>query len=165
MNKKVGVSHEEMALPYYKFFTRPLAEVPAEKLAVLSGGPSPVRAVPFEERNLFLKGEDKAYCQTGYGVAEDDTAHGQSMVCAIGEGGCPAAMTHVWAPYKNGILFRSRFWIGYALVEGAYRKILPEGARVPDLVPKGLFAHNIKEFTNLAAILPELYQEFGSQPL
>lgn len=262
MSKKVGVSHEEMALPYYKFFTRPLAEVPAEKLAVLAAGPSPVRAVPFEDRNLFLKGEDKDFCQIGYGVAEDgtafvcnetympgvttemmdwwfpwhsvgsdlryklwdpedhyfaradncayvcdpavpmrektwgvshyiiedvgagpdflklcfknpadfgygapDTAHGQSMVCAIGEGGCPAAMTHVWAPYKDGILFRSRFWIGYALVEGAYRKILPEGARVPDMVPKGLFAHNIKEFTNLASILPELYKEFGSQPL
>ena len=228
----------------------------------LAGGPSPVRAVPFEERNLFLKGEDKDYCQIGYGVAEDgtafvcnetympgvttemmdwwfpwhsvgsdlrykvwdpedhyfaradncayvcdpavpmrektwgvshyiiedvgpgpeflklcfkspadfgyedpDTAHSQSLVCAIGEGGCPAAMTHVWAPYKDGILFRSRFWIGYALAEGQFRKILPEGAKVPDIVPKGLFAHNIKEFTNLAALLPELYQEFGAQPL
>ena len=74
-------------------------------------------------------------------------------------------MTHVWAPYKDGVLFRSRFWIGYALVDGEYRKILPEGVRVPDVVPQGLFAHNIKEFTNLAAILPPLWQEFGSQPL
>ncbi|WP_294572539.1 hypothetical protein [uncultured Subdoligranulum sp.] len=55
--------------------------------------------------------------------------------------------------------------MGYALAEGQFRKILPEGAKVPDIVPKGLFAHNIKEFTNLAALLPELYQEFGSQPL
>lgn len=54
--KKVGVSREEQELPYYKYFTRPLAEVPAEKLAVLEKGPSPVRAVPFEQRNLFLKG-------------------------------------------------------------------------------------------------------------
>ena len=36
---------------------------------------------------------------------------------------------------------------------------------MPDIVPKGLFAHNIKEFTNLAALLPELCKEFGSQPL
>ena len=264
MSKKVGVSQEEKNLPYYKFFTRPLAEVPAEKLAVLAGGPSPVRAVPFEQRNLFLKGEDKDFCQIGYGVAEDGTAfvcnqtympgvtgemmdwcfpwHSvgsdlrykiwdpedhyfaradrcdhvcdpavpvnqktwgvnhyiiedvgpgpeflklcfkspadfgydpavvgsdvcQSLVCAIGEGGCPAAMTHKWYPYQDGILFVSRFWIGYALVEGEFRKILPEGARVPDMVPKGLFAHNIKEFTNLASILPEVWREFGSQPL
>lgn len=74
MSKKVGVSQEEKNLPYYKFFTRPLAEAPAGKLAILAGGPSPVRAVPFEERNLFLKGEDKDYCQIGYGVAEDGTA-------------------------------------------------------------------------------------------
>ena len=67
--------------------------------------------------------------------------------------------------YKDGVLFRSRFWIGYALVDGEYRKILPEGVRVPDVVPQGLFAHNIKEFTNLAAILPSLWKEFGSQPL
>ena len=60
--KKVGVSREEQELPYYKYFTKPLAEVPAEKLAVLEKGPSPVRSVPFEQRNLFLKGEDKAYC-------------------------------------------------------------------------------------------------------
>ena len=262
--KKVGVSREEQELPYYKYFTKPLAEVPAEKLAVLAGGPSPVRAVPFEERNLFLKGEDKAYCQMGYGVAEDGTAfvcnetympgvtgemmdwwfpwHSvgsdlrykiwdpedhyfargdradyvcdpavpmnqktwgvnhyiiedvgpgpaflklcfkspadfgydeaavgtdvcQSLVCAIGEGGCPAAMTHKWYPYRDGILFVSRFWIGYALVDGQFQKILPEGARVPDMVPKGLFAHNIKEFTNLASILPSLWQEMGKLPL
>lgn len=74
-------------------------------------------------------------------------------------------MTHVWTPYQDGILFRSRFWIGYALTDGAYRKILPEGARVPDLVPKGLFGHNIKEFSNLASILPEVWKEFGSAPL
>ena len=131
-SKKAGVSREETALPYYKFFTRPLAEIPAQKLAVLAGGPSPVRAVSIADRNLFLHGE----------------------------GGCPAAMTHVRAPYKDGILFRSRFWIGYALVEGEYRKILPESARVPDMVPHGLFAHNIKEFTNLVSPLPELCKEF-----
>ena len=74
MSKKVGVSTEEKGLPYYKFFTRPLAQVPAEKLAVLEEGPSRIRAVPFEERNLFLRGEDGDYCRLGYGVAEDGTA-------------------------------------------------------------------------------------------
>ena len=113
----------------------------------------------------FLKLCFKSPADFGYDTAAIGTEHCQSLVCAIGEGGCPAAMTHVWAPYKDGVLFRSRFWIGYALVDGEYRKILPEGVRVPDVVPQGLFAHNIKEFTNLAAILPSLWQEFGSQPL
>lgn len=264
MNRKVGVSREETTLPYYHFFTRPLAEVPAEKLAVLAGGPSRVRAVPFAQRSLFLTGQDGDFCQIGYGVAEDGTAfvcnetympgvtgemldwwfpwHSvgsdlrykiwdpedhyfaradncayvcdpavpmnrktwgvnhyimedvgpgpeflklcfkspadfgydtaavgsdvcQGLVCAIGEGGCPAAMTHVWAPYRDGVRLRSRFWIGYALTDGEFRRILPEGVRVPDAVPKGLFAHNIKEFTNLASLLPELWQECGALPL
>lgn len=264
MTKKVGVSREETTLPYYKYFTRPLAPVPAEKLAVLQGGPSPIPAVPFSKRNLFLSGQDTDYCQIGYGVSPDGTGfvcnstympgvtvemmdwwfpwHSvgsdlrykiwdpedhyfaradradyvcdpavpmrqktwdvnhyimedvgpgpdflklcfkspeglgydpalvgtdrcASMVCAIGEGGCPAAMTHKWYPYQDGILFLSRFWIGFALTEGEFRKILPEGARIPDPVPKGLFAHNIKEFTNLASILPALWAEEGSKPL
>ena len=113
----------------------------------------------------FLKLCFKSPADFGYDTSAIGTEHCQSLVCAIGEGGCPAAMTHVWSPYRDGILFRSRFWIGYALTDGTYHKILPEGARVPDLVPKGLFAHNIKEFTNLASILPELWKEFGSEPL
>lgn len=264
MGTKVGVSSEERQLPYFKYFERPLVPIPAEKTAVLEAGPSALRTVPFEQRNLFLRDEDTDFCQLGYGVAEDGTgfvanetympgvtsemldwwfpwhsvgsdlrykiwdpedhyfaradradyvcdpdvpmnqktwgvnhyiiedvgpgpeflklcfkspedfgydtsaigtATCQSMVCAIGEGSCAAAMTHAWAPYRDGVLFRSRFWIGYALVDGAYVKGLPEGASVPEFVPRGLFAHNIKEFSNLAAILPELWAEQGSLPL
>ena len=44
-------------------------------------------------------------------------------------------------------------------VDGKIVCTLPEGAKVPVDVPKKLFAHNIKEFSNLAAILPEVYAE------
>ncbi|MBR6342905.1 MAG: phloretin hydrolase, partial [Selenomonadaceae bacterium] len=50
-------------------------------------------------------------------------------------------------------------WIGYALSDGKIICGLPEGAAVPTEVSKGLFAHNIKEFSNLAAILPKVYEE------
>ena len=43
--------------------------------------------------------------------------------------------------------------------EGNIVKAIPEGVSIPPFVPQGLFAHNIKEFTNLAAILPTLYAE------
>ena len=89
----------------------------------------------------------------------------QSLVCAIGEGNCLAAMTHKWVPYRDGVLFISRFWIGFGLVNGVYQKVLPDGVKLPDFVPKSLFAHNIKEFSNLAAILPEVYKECGKMPL
>ena len=56
-------------------------------------------------------------------------------------------------------MFCSRFWIGIGIVDGKIKKIVPENIKVPLEVPKGLFAHNIKEFTNLAKILPEVYEE------
>ncbi len=73
MNKAVGVSREEMTLPYYKFFEQPLAEIPAYKLEILKSGPSALPAVPFEQHNLFLAGEDKDFCQLGYGIMPDGT--------------------------------------------------------------------------------------------
>lgn len=260
--KRVGVSQEEKQLSYFKFFERDLAPVPEEKLQILAGGPSGKPGVPFEQKQLFLKGKDTEYCQTGYGVHEDGTGfvcnttympgvtgemldwwfpwHSvgsdlrykiwdpedhyfaradnaayvcdpsvpmnektwgvnhyimedvgpgpeflklcfkspadfgydpsavgsetcQSMVCAIGESTCAAAMTHKWYPYKDGVMFCSRFWIGLGVVDGKIVKTLPEGVRIPDIMPKGLFAHNIKEFTNLASILPEVYKENGQE--
>ena len=255
--KKVGVSKEEKSLSYYKFFERDMAKIPEEKLKLLEN-PSEISAVPFEERNLFLSGEDKNFCQLGYGIAENGTGFVcnetympnvtgemldwwfawqsvgsdlrykiwdpedhyfsravtvdyvcdenvpvnqktwgvdqyvmedigagpgllilafkrpkdfgydekiigtekcESLVSAMGAGDCPAAMTHKWYPHKDGVMFCSRFWIGYGYKEDKMVCVLPEGVKVPVEVPKGLFAHNIKEFTNLASILPEVYAE------
>ena len=257
--KKVGVSKEEKALPYYKYFDRNLARIPDEKLKILQNGPvKSDLGIPFEDRNLFLKGKDEKYCQIGYGIREDGTGfvcnttympnvtgemldwwfpwHSigsdlrykiwdpedhyfaraddveyvcntnvpmnektwgvnhyiientgmgpeflklcfkrpvdfgydekiigttkcQSMVCAIGESSCAAAMTHKWYSYKNGVMFCSRFWIGYKNVDGKIIKISLENTKIPLAVVKGLFDHNIKEFSNLASILPEIYRE------
>ena len=95
----------------------------------------------------------------GYDPSLIGTENCSSMVCAIGESSCAAAMTHKWHPYKDGVLFESRFWIGFRWEDGKIVKAPPEGVRIPDIMPKGLFAHNIKEFTNLAAILPKVYEE------
>ena len=256
MPQKIAVCQEEKTLPYYLFYTMDMAPVPPEKLDVLRAGPSPVPGVPFEKRNLFLRGLDSGYCQVGYGVNEDGTAfvcnttympgvtgemldwwfpwHSvgsdlrykiwdpedhyfaradridyvcdpnipnrektwgvnhyiledigpgpeflklcfqrpgdmgydesqlgsptcQSMVCAIGESSCAAAMVHKWYPYQKGVMFCSRFWIGYCMKDGMIKRAVPEGQKIPMEVPQGLFAHNIKEFANLAAILPEVY--------
>ena len=255
--RKVGVSKEEKALPYYRFFEKDLARISDEKLNLIEA-PQEVPAVPFEERNLFLKGEDKNYCQLGYGIALDGTGfvcnetympgvrgemlswwfawhsvgsdlrykiwdpedhyfaradnvgyvcnpdvpveqktwdvnhyvledigngpgflllhfkspegfgydpaivgtkYCEGLVSAIGDGSCAAAMTHKWYPYNDGVMLCSRFWVGYGYVDGKVARVLPEGARVPVEAPRGLFAHNIKEFTNLASILAEVYEE------
>ena len=259
--KKVAVSEEEKKLSYFKYYERPLAEIPQEKLDIWNGAPAdPKSCIKFEDKNLFLKGEHDGYCTCGYGVGEDGTAlvanttympgvtsemldwwfpwHSvgsdlrykiwdpedhyfarghradyvldpsvpmnqktwgvdhyimedigmgpeflklcfkrpvdfgydesligtdecSSMVCAIGESSCAAAMTHKWHPYKDGVLFESRFWIGFRMDQetGKIVKAIPDGVSIPPIVPKALFGHNIKEFTNLASILPSLYAE------
>ncbi|MBR1397612.1 MAG: hypothetical protein IJ563_08790, partial [Selenomonadaceae bacterium] len=72
IGKKVGVSKEERALSYYKFFEQPMANIPEEKIKLIDA-PQQVPSVPFDKRNLFLKGDDIDYCQVGYGVAPDGT--------------------------------------------------------------------------------------------
>lgn len=111
----------------------------------------------------FLKLCFKNPADFGYDPSAIGNETCQSMVCAIGESTCAAAMTHKWYPYKDGVMFCSRFWIGFGVVDGKIIKTLPEGVRIPDIMPQGLFAHNIKEFTNLASILPEVYKENGGE--
>ena len=257
LGKKVGVSKEEKSLPYYKYFERDLAEIPEDKIKIIER-PAEIPAVTFDDKNIFLAGDDDNYCKVGYGInadgtgfvanetympdvkgemldwwfpwhsvgsdlrykiwdAEDhyfaradradyvcdsnvpvnqktwgvnhyvleDIGNGpgflkicfkrpadfgldekiigtekcESLVCGIGDGECAAAMIHKWYSHKTGVMLCSRFWIGFADIDGKIIKTLPEGAKIPIEVPRGLYAHNIKEFTNLASILPEVYAE------
>ncbi len=107
----------------------------------------------------FLKLNFKRPRDFGYEEAILGTEKCQSMVCAIGESECAAAMTHKWYAYKEGVMFCSRFWIGFGTVKGRIVKTLPEGMQIPEALPRKLYSHCIKEFTNLAKILPEVYEE------
>ena len=95
----------------------------------------------------------------GYDISVLGSSTCESMVCAIGIGNVAAFMTHKYYTVEGGVMFESRFWIGYKVENGEFIKIIPEGKAVPEIVPRALFKHNIKEFTNLAAILPQLYSE------
>lgn len=95
----------------------------------------------------------------GYDPALIGTEKCGSLVCAVGEGPTPAFMTHKFYETKGGIMFESRFWMGVGYVDGSLTKLLPEGVKVPEMGPRALFAHNIKEYANLAVILPEIYQK------
>jgi hypothetical protein len=81
-------------------------------------------------------------------------------------------MVHVFLREGDGVVLRSRFWLGAALrpylpgpvavVTGALlnrpavrRRLLP-----PD-VPRALAVHCSEEFANLAALLPELHARYG----
>lgn len=82
-----------------------------------------------------------------------------SMICAIGSGDIPAFMTHKYYKVENGTIFESKFWIGYGYINNVLTKIIPDSVKIPEIVVRNLFKHNIKEFSNLAKILPKIYEE------
>lgn len=69
-----------------------------------------------------------------------------SAICATGG----SKMVHIARRISGGVELRSRFWF-------------PPEARMPMVVLRGLNLHNLEEYSNLAAILPSLYKEFGPQ--
>ena len=102
--------------------------------------------------------------ELGYEEERVGTGLCASMMCADGHGPVPgqgvaAIMTHMIREIEGGVELRSRFWIGYGLAGGEVVKLMPDGVSVPPEAPRGLFAHNLKEFTHLAAILPRVYAE------
>ena len=103
--------------------------------------------------------------ELGYRLEKIGTPACQAMVCAYGVGSTPAVMTHVAKQAEGGILFCSRFWMGYGPNEqGEIVKLLPDGVSVPEAGPRALYGHNIKEYSNLASILPFLYAEEKDKP-
>ena len=94
--RTVGVTREETGLPYYKYFTQPMASVPPEKLALLDQGPLE-NGLPFEDRNMFLSGRDEelGYAQVGWGINRDGTGFVANTTYMPGVTG---AMLDWWFP-------------------------------------------------------------------
>lgn len=93
----------------------------------------------------------------GYDKEKFET-FGGTIICGGGiDDGC--FMTHFLRPVEGGSELRSRFWFGYKFVDGKPVKMLPGYAEVKLEPLKMLLAHSVKEFTNLASILPELFAE------
>lgn len=82
-----------------------------------------------------------------------------TIVCA-GNEHSPTIMCHFVRPTPEGSELRTRFWMGWGVVGSRPVKLAPDGVKIPGEPVKALLLHNIKEFTNLAAILPELYGRF-----
>lgn len=71
----------------------------------------------------------------------------------------PAVMCHFIREMPGGIEYRTRFWLGYHMFDGKPKLLLPPGFRVPEAAPFGLAMHNVQEYSNLRAILPQIYTE------
>ncbi|KZL89229.1 DAPG hydrolase family protein [Clostridium magnum] len=68
-------------------------------------------------------------------------------------------MCHFIRKNEDGIEVRSRFWMGYQIINREAVKVLPEGTKISDEVAKRLALCNIKKFNNLAKLLPLIYYE------
>lgn len=104
--------------------------------------------------------------ELGYDESLIDTEHCNALVCAncctVGNSDIPdipVVMTHFLRPVEGGSELRSRFWFGYQIIDGKPVKTIPDGTSIPEFVPVCLLNHNVKEFANLAAILPSVYAE------
>jgi phloretin hydrolase len=75
----------------------------------------------------------------------------------------PSLMCHIFRQISGGLEHRTRFWMGYRLFQGKPELVLPPGISVPAMAVQGLAQHNVREFSNLGVLLPEIYAEFGRQ--
>ncbi len=82
-----------------------------------------------------------------------------TIVCS-GNEHTAGIMCHFVRPTSDGSELRTRFWFGYGIRDGKPVKMLPDGVKIPVESVRELLRHNIKEFTNLAALLPKVYPEF-----
>ena len=92
---------------------------------------------------------------------EKFTVFGANGVSQNRAGGpkAPAVMCHFVRETEIGVESRTRFWMGYHMIDGKPVKLLPDGVSIPEAAPRGLAMHNVMEYTNLAAFLPEIYRE------
>ncbi len=91
----------------------------------------------------------------GFDTSKIGTSACSTIVC--GNGG--AIMCHFIRPIEGGVELRTRFWMGWTVRNKIAYKVLPDGVRMPEEPLKALALHNIKEFTNLAALLPRIFPE------
>ena len=72
----------------------------------------------------------------------------------------PVAMCHFIRELpQGGVEFRTRFWMGWQIVDKKPQFALPAGVSFPESLPAGLFEHCILEYSNLRVLLPEIYAE------
>jgi len=112
----------------------------------------------------FLTAEDMGFDMNRFKAPNVGTlvaANGVSSPLGAPQGTpkAPAIMCHFVREIPGGVEFRTRFWMGYHMVDKKPKLLLPPGIKIPDIAPKSLATHNVLEYTNLASFLPEIYAE------
>jgi hypothetical protein len=108
---------------------------------------------------MFAKPGDLGYDQTKVDTELCDFLCAANALIVSDGPKVPVVMTHMARTVAGVLQFRSRFWIGWHIVDMQPVKLLPDGITVPSEIGIGLLGHNIKEYGHLAKILPQLYAE------
>lgn len=104
---KVPVCKEETTLSYYKYFLRPMAVLPEDKMR-LAHEPQPIGlGIPFDQRDRFLS-EDGDYCHIGFGENEDGTAYAANETYI--ENATPEMLDWWFAWHAVGSDLRYKLW-------------------------------------------------------
>lgn len=76
------------------------------------------------------------------------------------ENGMGLIMAHVGLEKPEGLVLRTRFWLGFAIDENMQPlKVVKDGMTACPIDPYKLLCHDIREFSNLGSFLPSLYAE------
>ncbi|MCC8152208.1 MAG: phloretin hydrolase [Lachnospiraceae bacterium] len=103
----------------------------------------------------------KAPATLGFDDSKVYTDKCSFIVCSnVKMGPVPVVMLHMARDTDYGCELRSRFWVGYQVIEGKGQYLLPDEIKdqVKGMLPM-LLNHNFLEFSNLAAILPEVHAQ------
>lgn len=82
----------------------------------------------------------------------------------IGDMHVPVHVVLVTKKIDGVMTTQERFWIGYAVIDGEGKYLLPPEVQVPEELCQGLVAHNLKEYTHLNKVLPLVYAEEKDKP-
>jgi hypothetical protein len=85
-------------------------------------------------------------------------------------------MVHVFLAEDGGVVLRSRFWFGAlmrpylpgplaAAAEPVLNTRFARRRLLPPNLPRAVARHCIEEYANLAELLPDLHQRYGSDPI
>lgn len=102
----------------------------------------------------------------GFAAEKIGTEACTTMITALGFGKgqpplapIPTVTVHQVRETEDGVEVRSRYWMGWTYKNGRDVKVLPDGLVVPPMGPIAVGMQNIREMTNLAALLPRIYPE------
>ncbi len=104
----------------------------------------------------------------GYDVSKVGTAGCMFLLSAntmLEEMHVPVHVSLLLKKVNGATQVHERFWIGYHIIDGEGKYLLPPEAQIPEEIAIALLMHNAKEYANLNKILPSLYEEESVKPL